>query len=362
MFQYFVGTIREILIAIDAIQVFLAFQISVIFIFRVKKTKSNLKINLGWFLVFLCLGILALLSVYKVYYLSEDFWIQYKEILTILGYIPIISIIFVFEILFQQYKKTKYIYTLIGICVNIPIIILFPFLQEMFINFYIAIFFFFTVSFFYKLIKLSTGLVRIYIIIFVISFYSLMVGNILADPSRYNISFFSSDMIILLSLLGKLLQISSIIIISAVLFRLPIFFEVNWKESLIQIFIIKSGAGISFFNMKFQRASGEIEGRSDIDEELVGGGMVGITTMLKEISRSSEELKTIDHGDQKILLEHSEYFFIALLVKVEMHIFKEKLFQLRSTIEKYYNNILEDWDGSLDYFEPLGNIVKDIFQ
>ena len=165
-----------------------------------------------------------------------------------------------------------------------------------------------------------------------------------------------------MSISGKFLQTCAIIVISAVLFRLPIFFEVNWKNNLIQIFIIKSGAGISFFSMNFRDPSNEGELGSDIDEELVGGGMVGITTMLKEISKSTEELKTIDHGDQKILLEHSKFFFIALLVKSEMHIFNDKLRQLKAIIEKYYNNILENWDGSLDYFEPLGNIVIDIFQ
>ena len=175
MLQYFIGALREFLIAIDAIQVFLCFQISFIFIFRSIKAKSNLKVNLSWALVFLCLGIITLLGIYKVYYLSVEFWTQNREPLSILGYLPIISIIFVFEILFQQYKKTKYVYTLIGIFVNVPLILLIPPISDIIINLYILVFFFFTISFFYKLFKLSSGSLRIYVFIFVLSFYSLMI-------------------------------------------------------------------------------------------------------------------------------------------------------------------------------------------
>ena len=97
-------------------------------------------------------------------------------------------------------------------------------------------------------------------------------------------------------------------------------------------------------------------------EVLVAGGMVGITAMLREISRSSEALKTIDHGDQKILLEHGFNFFIALNVLEEMKIYWDKLYRLRNLIEIFFKDLLKFWDGNMDYFKPLNNIIKNEFK
>ena len=45
-----------------------------------------------------------------------------------------------------------------------------------------------------------------------------------------------------------------------------------------------------------------------------------------------------------------------------MRIYWDKLDQLKKTIEAYFAHILEDWDGGLDYFKPLNDITKEIFQ
>ncbi len=150
-------------------------------------------------------------------------------------------------------------------------------------------------------------------------------------------------------------------IIAGVLFKLPIFFEVNWKESLIRIYIIHRHAGIPIFHKRFREQNEIDEDRPAMDEELVAGGMLGIATMLKEISQSSEDLKIIDHGDQKILLDYGDYFFIALNVQVEMKIYWDKMEQLKSIVAKYYNKFLVEWSGDMDVFSPIENIINEIF-
>ena len=78
--------------------------------------------------------------------------------------------------------------------------------------------------------------------------------------------------------------------------------------------------------------------------------------------QSTEELKRIDHGDLKILLEHGSNVFIALLVKEEMKIYWDKLERLHRTIDSLFGSILESWNGNLEYFEPLRIIVEEDFR
>ncbi|MFX1298856.1 MAG: hypothetical protein ACFFD2_28855, partial [Promethearchaeota archaeon] len=152
---------------------------------------------------------------------------------------------------------------------------------------------------------------------------------------------------------------SSFILMAVILLRLPIFFEVNWRENLIQIFIVHKLKGIPLFHDTFRQIDAQ---KGAVSEDLVAGGMVGITTMLKEISQSTEEVKIIDHGDLKILLEHGPDIFTALIVKSEMFIYWDKLARLQKTFEKVFGNLILSWDGNLAYFEPLKNIINDEFQ
>ena len=136
--------------------------------------------------------------------------------------------------------------------------------------------------------------------------------------------------------------------------------EVKWKENLIQIYIIHKEKGTPLFYRNFRQE--EIEQEEDMTQDLVAGGMVGITTMLKEISGSAEELKIIDHGDQKIMLEHGNLYIVALNVNREMLVFREKLRKLKKNIDFVFTKILETWDGNMKVFESMRDIVEEIFR
>jgi hypothetical protein len=362
IFQWFEGTVREVFIAIDTLQVFICFQLAALFFFRAIKNPRSLKVNLGWFIVFFSYGLLTGLISFRFFYIPSEIWVENETFFSLLGLIPLISILFMMEMMLQKYNKTYYFFTLFGIIVGIISVFISQDISKFIFNFYLIALLIFGITFFKKLIQLSTGIVRKNVVIFTISFFTLVIFGMMSSPSRYeDLSLMGID-ITLWAFIGRIVQIVSFIIIAAVLFKLPIFFEVNWKENLIQIYIILRGAGLTFFHNKFQEASMDEENRRGMDEELVGGGMVGIAAMLKEISQSTEELKTIDHVDQKIILEHSEYFFIALNVKEVMLIYWTKLYQLKNIIETYFNDFLENWTGDLDVFKPLGNYVKEIFQ
>ena len=86
------------------------------------------------------------------------------------------------------------------------------------------------------------------------------------------------------------------------------------------LFIVHAINGLPICHSQFQASEQLEDPDRELSEELVAGGMVGIKTMLQEISRSTEDLKVIDHGDQKLLIQHSNYVFIVLNSKEEMRI------------------------------------------
>ncbi len=164
-------------------------------------------------------------------------------------------------------------------------------------------------------------------------------------------------------LTGRLIKLVCYLAIYAVLEKLPIFMEVNWRENLDQIYIIHRGAGIPIFHTKFGESEPALNAPKELSGELVAGGIVGITAMLKEISQSSETMKLFDHGDVKILCEYGADVLIVLYAKVDFHIYWDKLAHLRATVEDLFGTVLRTWSGgNLAVFDPLNALVKNEFR
>ncbi len=353
----FIGTIREFLIALDAIQLFICIQLSSLFFWRAWKDKRTWKVNAGWGLVFVFFGFVIVLKILEVFYVNPAEW--NPIFLKFRGVIPFISVIALLEYFIQKYRKTKYIFTIMGLILGSLNFFVNPSIGVYLMGIYMVCLAIFAILFFGKLISLSSGTVRMNVILFTISFVMLFIGWTFTTRIAIENQLASGWDIGLIGIIARTVQMSAFILMAVILMRLPIFFEVNWRENLIQMFIIHKLKGIPLFHHTFREIDDPTEG---ISEDLIAGGMVGITTMLKEISRSTEDVKIIDHGDLKILLEHGSDNFIALLVKEEMFIHWDKLNRLQVTFEKLFGTIIKSWDGNLDYFEPLKNIIAEEFQ
>jgi hypothetical protein len=139
-----------------------------------------------------------------------------------------------------------------------------------------------------------------------------------------------------------------------------------WKPELSYIFekaekqglyiIYDDGRGV--FNYAF---------RSDAiqDPGLVSGMFSAITSFVKEMTKSAEALKKIDHGDITILLEYGTKIFGALFIKGAQS--SEVRAPLKEFVEKFeerYKDILKNWSGFLGHFkdEDDNKLVKEIFK
>jgi hypothetical protein len=120
--------------------------------------------------------------------------------------------------------------------------------------------------------------------------------------------------------------------------------------------IYEDGRGV--FNYAFR--SDDIQ-----DPGLVSGMFSAITSFVKEMTKSAEALKKIDHGDITILLEYGNNIFGALFIKgTQSSEVRMPLKDFVQIFEEKYQNVLKDWTGALSPFleEDNDKLVEDIFK
>jgi hypothetical protein len=143
-------------------------------------------------------------------------------------------------------------------------------------------------------------------------------------------------------------------------------FILIWKPELSYIFekaekqglyiIYDDGRGV--YNYAFRSDSLQ-------DPGLVSGMFSAITSFVKEMTKSTEVLKKIDHGDITILLEYGNKIFGALFIKgTQSSEVRAPLKEFVKKFEEKYGDILKDWSGSLSHFkEDVNNkLVEDTFK
>jgi len=131
-------------------------------------------------------------------------------------------------------------------------------------------------------------------------------------------------------------------------------FEPVEKQGLYIIY--DDGRGV--FNYAFRSDSIQ-------DPGLVSGMFSAITSFIKEMTKSTEVLKKIDHGDITILIEYGSKIFGALFIKGTQS--SEVRGPLKEFVEKFeelYKDILKDWSGALSPFKDEDNdkLVEEIFK
>ncbi|NHJ46440.1 MAG: VCBS repeat-containing protein [Asgard group archaeon] len=126
----------------------------------------------------------------------------------------------------------------------------------------------------------------------------------------------------------------------------------NWIDEIVSVLYIKS-TGLTCVSVNYI---------PDIvqDEQLIGGAMVAIQSILNEYSgKRGSKIRTIELGSQSMLILQSNYGICALIVKELKPIHKTTISKFTSEFEKKYNNALKtlyfvdstSFDGSTSLVE-----------
>ena len=104
-----------------------------------------------------------------------------------------------------------------------------------------------------------------------------------------------------------------------------------WQEYLVSLYIIRKTDGICLFSHHFNL--GYI---SNIENQLVGMGFIAIANMMQEVVDSSSQLRMIDLGRKKVLLEECNNILSVLIVTKFLDVLKEKLAEFTSYFTKIF--------------------------
>jgi MFS family permease len=100
---------------------------------------------------------------------------------------------------------------------------------------------------------------------------------------------------------------------------------------------------------------------SGLNEDLVSGGLMGLQTMLKEISQSQQYIRILDHGDLQLIFHYGEYSTAVLFVERDLFIFREKLAEFHLQFE-YQNQIeLKNFIGKVSGFHGIDALFERYF-
>ncbi|TFF93393.1 MAG: hypothetical protein EU544_05950 [Promethearchaeota archaeon] len=115
--------------------------------------------------------------------------------------------------------------------------------------------------------------------------------------------------------------------------------EKEWFESLVHLYIIHK-SGILLYDYEFSQQEDKIE------SDLVSGGIIGLTSLLKEIVKGEERLRIIDHGDMKLMFKYSPMKDVIFVLVI-----REDLLILRDKLDEFSKDFIETYKQQLDTLE-----------
>jgi hypothetical protein len=191
----------------------------------------------------------------------------------------------------------------------------------------------------YRLNQVIIGTILSYFsLFFVLNLFNTLINSYMLDILRY---------------LGvSILFIGFGLVISGI-YNFPSFYEFQWKENLIKLFIVNQQKNSILYKKDFTDISASLKDKgldmviSDITavEQLFKGGIKGIDKILAEISYSRDKnLQEIKKGEVIVLLEYgSEKFshiLYALIVRNPLKSYRVFLTKIKNQFENFYKELL----------------------
>ncbi|WXG47119.1 MAG: hypothetical protein WED05_10750 [Candidatus Atabeyarchaeum deiterrae] len=103
-------------------------------------------------------------------------------------------------------------------------------------------------------------------------------------------------------------------------------------------------------------------GGLNVNSELVGAFLDALSSFAMETIPSKGQMRLIDRGNVKVLFEQGKYVSLALFASDNSTETRALLVSFLSKFEEDYGEVLKNWDGSLNVFNGLEDLVKSIFK
>jgi len=340
------------------IVIVLSLEVAILFISQYRKKREiRLRLSIGLFFIILSFAFIVLFIMR--YVVSFPLLINIYNVLLALS---MFTFSFRTEQEYGKRMKTRRIFTYICLCI-MPVALLIP--PEYPI---------------YYVVLIANGIVATFpalFLAFFLKFYRgqlkrrmeiALVGAILTLMGNYGIGYqfglfltdwFSTEWNIFLFIASRVsITIGHLLVFYG--FTEDIFLESDWRKYLMEYIIIENKTRKTLFykNLFYTPSTGDIP-----DTALFSGGIVGIMSMIQEFTQSQKELKVIDKGSIKLLIERGKQVTVVFVVKENLSILR---FLLRKTVEDFENTfgvfLKKPWDSNIEDFKATETIIDQLFK
>ena len=130
--------------------------------------------------------------------------------------------------------------------------------------------------------------------------------------------------------------------------------ELSWPDSLIHLYIIHN-SGLLLYEHEFK------EQKDVAASDLVSGGLIGLVSILKEITKGKQALRIIDHGDKKLLFQwgSQEKVVFVLVIERELIVLRHKLSSFADAFVERFSRELKHFSGVDDsLWKPCIELIQ----
>ncbi|MHA1279047.1 MAG: hypothetical protein ACTSQ8_17780 [Candidatus Helarchaeota archaeon] len=315
------------------------------------RAQKELYLGTGIFLIcYLFSDIFFLLAYYGTVFGDMLLYYQFWKIATLIGIAGTSFFIFTIERNIDIIKRlrTHYIFTAISLALFITVIFITVELSRIIAYLSLPIVFILVLVFhFYIYLKAPNEYKRALFLSFLGFFIFLISYTLLTDAARAFIPI-PMDILIIIS--------STLVITGIGLYtlKIPPNAELEWHRKIIALLIMHAESGICLYDYAFN-ATMEAS-------NLITGGLIGISSLIQEMTQSETKLKIIKQEKASILLEHGTYIIGALISSEDLQIIRKKLKYLIDKFENLFQEQLHNWIGEVSLFQPARALVQEAFE
>ena len=351
------GPLQEPLLIMEVIVIFFALEFGILFWTKYKNKKeeiSNLQEKaFSWF----CFGYFFMCVIYII----SDYYVEDSHIRLILLnlaiFVQMISgLLFIYNMEKFQIFFKKFLFTFIFIVFMI-LFVIFVFIALEFVHDFSFFFswIIYIIFFFYYMIKVGTSKqMKKVLKNFKWHLYELYSGFFLL-----NIGYaLTTDVILnLFGLVGRLIgavfQIIGLIFLSLYFLSISSITEYFWREKIDSIYIIMQ-SGLCLYSKHFR------EKRKSFDEIVASGALSSVQIILESITEK-KALSIIEKEGKTMIFQPGKYIIGVLICEEDLESIRITLKNFVQKIEKIYFNVLRTWDGNLNIFKPIEDIINEVF-
>ena len=344
-------------IALTFLAVTIAFTIEFAIYFLIEWYRNpNRKISdlrFAWSLFLISWAFNIMFFIMSDFYASgveREFWIK-------LGYIALLSGLSVFSNI-QEHAlpwNTHNFFGFFGVSGVIASIILpHSILKYVAPFFYTPVFLVLFIIFSIVIIRRSSGPLRIYALFLIVGFTIFLIGyGMTIDLAVEAFGVISYT-------IGTVFLASGVIIMSFGIMNIPSLGEWDWPTKILEVILLHKNGQIliDVKNTKKFTQKESTEDTSSMD------ALTGIDALLKEITTKKGTIKTIDHGDVKLIFGTSKMVSLVVIAEEDLKIIPYKITEFLNVFLSVYEELLNTGEiiSDVAIFKPAENVLRKVFE